>query len=95
MAMEEAIMNAITHGNHCCPDKDVHVEIAISDSNFTAKITDQGCGFNPEDVPDPTEDENLEKTSGRGVMLMKNFVDEVHYNEKGNSVELVKQKSAQ
>lgn len=93
MALEEAIMNAIRHGNQCCPNKDVHIEIEISNDQFCACITDQGEGFNPDDIPDPTDDENIENLSGRGVMLMKNFVDEVIFNSKGNSVELKKTKS--
>ncbi|MFK7768837.1 MAG: ATP-binding protein [Mariniblastus sp.] len=94
MAMEEAIMNAIKHGNHCAPDKDVHVLVEISATDFYSKVTDQGCGFNPDDVPDPTDDENLEKTCGRGVMLIKNFVDEAIYNEVGNSLELKKKRTS-
>jgi len=93
MAMEEAIMNAIHHGNQCCNHKEVHVLIEISSFHFYSRITDQGCGFNPNELPDPTDLENLEKDSGRGVMLMKSFVDEVVYNEIGNSVELKKKKS--
>ncbi len=93
MAMEEAIMNAIRHGNQCAADKKVHVLIAISADQFYAKITDQGCGFDPDAVPDPTSDENIGRTSGRGVLLMKNFVDEIAYNEKGNSVELKKSRT--
>jgi len=94
MAMEEAIMNAIRHGNRCAPDKEVKIEIEISKDQFFATITDQGCGFNPDEVPDPTKDENLEKTCGRGVMLIKNFVDEAIYNEKGNSLQLMKKRSS-
>lgn len=94
MAIEEAITNAIRHGNHCASDKDVHIEIKISQSSFYAKVTDQGCGFDPNSLPDPTDDENLEKTCGRGVMLMQNFVDEVTFNEEGNSVELRKKRSS-
>ena len=67
--------------------------IEISATQFYAKITDEGCGFDPSKVPDPTLDENINRTSGRGVVLMKNFVDEIIYNEKGNSVELKKAKS--
>lgn len=92
MAMEEAIMNAICHGNQRQEEKLVHVVIELSEKAFYAKITDQGSGFNLEDVPDPTEDENIEKTSGRGVKLIQHFVDEVKYNEVGNSVELKKRK---
>ena len=93
MSMEEAILNAIRHGNKCSDDKKVHVLIEISATQFYAKITDEGCGFDPSKVPDPTLDENINRTSGRGVVLMKNFVDEIIYNEKGNSVELKKAKS--
>ena len=93
MAMEEAIMNAIRHGNQCAADKQVHVLIAISADQFYAKITDQGDGFDPSSIPDPTLDENVGKTCGRGVVLMKSFVDEIVYNKKGNSVELKKSKT--
>ena len=94
MAIEEAIMNAIHHGNHCAPDKDVHIEIELSEDRFYCKITDQGCGFDPNALPDPTAEENLEKECGRGVMLITNFVDVVVYNAKGNSVEITKNRSA-
>lgn len=92
MAMEEAIMNAICHGNKRQVDKWVHILIEITEERFYAKITDEGEGFNLEDVPDPTADENIEKTSGRGVMLIQHFVDEVKYNDVGNTVELKKSK---
>jgi serine/threonine-protein kinase RsbW len=91
MAMEEAIMNAIDHGNNRSPDKTVHLVIEICGDRFYSKITDQGEGFDPTKVPDPTDEENLEKDCGRGVMLIKNFVDVVLYNDKGNSLELTKQ----
>ena len=67
--------------------------IALSADQFYAKITDQGDGFDPDSIPDPTLDENINKNCGRGVTLMRNFVDEVDYNEKGNSVELKKSKT--
>ena len=88
-------MNAIKHGNGLDCEKQVHIEIKITESDFYARITDDGDGFDLEAVPDPTADENLEKTSGRGVMLIKNFVDKVAYNEKGNSIELFKSKTPQ
>lgn len=93
MAMEEAVMNAIKHGNNRDESKVVHVLVSLSDHKFYACVTDQGEGFDPVSVPDPTLEENLEKTSGRGLMLMNNFVDVVKYNELGNSVELTKKKS--
>ena len=93
MAMEEAIMNAIRHGNRCDSAKHVHIVMELCCSRFYSRITDQGSGFDPAKIPDPTLEENLEKTSGRGVMLMNKFVDRVTYNEVGNSVELEKTKS--
>lgn len=95
MAMEEALMNAIKHGNARDSKKMVQVEIKVTKDEFYSRITDEGDGFNLEAVPDPTADENLEKTSGRGVMLIKNFVDKVTYNDKGNSIELFKSKTEQ
>lgn len=90
MAVEEAVMNAIKHGNSADRAKKVQVFIRIEPKRFYAKVSDEGGGFCPDDVPDPTKEANLEKTSGRGVMLMKSFVDECRYNACGNSVELVK-----
>ena len=93
MAMEEAIQNAIRHGNECRSDKFVHVTIDLDNLQFRSTVTDEGQGFDPEAVPDPTEDVNLDKCSGRGVMLIKHFVDEVKYNACGNSVTLSKTKT--
>ena len=93
MAMEEAIQNAIRHGNECRSDKFVHVTIDLDNLQFRSTVTDEGQGFDPEAVPDPTEDVNLDKCSGRGVMLIKHFVDEVKYNPCGNSVTLSKKKT--
>ncbi len=93
MAMEEAIINAIRHGNCCHQEKTVEVEIKVFTDQFFARITDQGKGFDLSDVPDPTLDENLDNTSGRGVKLIQSFMDRADYNQAGNSVELTKRKS--
>jgi serine/threonine-protein kinase RsbW len=93
MAVEEAVMNGIKHGNEENHEKIVSVLIRLTQDRFYAKITDQGKGFCPDDVPDPTAEPNLDKTSGRGVMLIKAFVDQCSYNQCGNSVELVKHRS--
>ena len=93
MAMEEAVMNAIKHGNGCDPTKMVDINLGFDDQKFEATISDAGCGFNPDEVPDPTADENIGKTCGRGVMLMKEFVDSLEYNETGNEVKMMKKKS--
>ena len=93
LAVEEAIVNAITHGNHESPDKTVEVELHVSRKQTSMRIMDQGCGFCPADLPDPTEDENVDCPHGRGVMLMKQMMDQVDYNPCGNQVTMLKLRS--
>ena len=93
LSVEEALMNAIKHGNQRDPEKLVHVEFYLSPELLRVVVTDEGEGFNPEEVPDPTLDENLELPSGRGLMLMRTFMSFVEYNEKGNQVRMEKKKS--
>ncbi len=90
LALEEGMNNAIKHGNKFDADKTVELVYDISEDRAIITITDQGCGFNPSAVPDPTVDENLEKPTGRGVMLMHAYMDEVAYNATGNQVRMVK-----
>ena len=92
LALEEALVNAIKHGNGMDPNKQVHVTCRVDDQEARIKIGDEGPGFNPNDVPDPTAEENLEKPGGRGIMLMRAFMSEVTYSETGNEVLLVKVK---
>ncbi|PQO25311.1 ATP-binding protein [Blastopirellula marina] len=94
LAAEEAIVNAIKHGNKQDPNKSVEVDMRVGKERVLIHITDEGPGFKPADVPDPTLDENLDVPSGRGVMLIKAYMTEVSYNEKGNSVKMVKNRSA-
>ncbi len=75
LALEEALVNAIKHGNGLDPNKEVFVICQISHDKVRVVIEDQGPGFRLEDVPDPTEDENLEKPGGRGIMLMRAFLE--------------------
>ena len=93
LAVEEAIVNAIKHGNQNDANKEVHVILKSSSSGIRIEITDQGSGFNPDDVPDPTDDENLEAPSGRGIMLMRSFMSFVEYNEIGNRVVMEKHRN--
>lgn len=87
LAMEEALMNAIKHGNGYVREKRVRVVFELADGETaTVRVTDEGPGFDPGDVPDPTLDENLERPGGRGIMLMKNFLDEIRYEGRGNVV---------
>jgi serine/threonine-protein kinase RsbW len=92
LSLEEAIVNAIKHGNGMDPAKQVRIQCEVDASQALIVIEDEGEGFRLEDVPDPTEEENLEKPSGRGLMLMRAFMTTVEYNERGNRVRLVKQR---
>ena len=94
LALEEALVNAIRHGNRSDPDKQVHVSCKLSPHRLWIQIRDEGAGFNPDDVPDPTDPENLEIPSGRGIMLMRAFMSRVEYNDIGNCVEMEKQRVA-
>ncbi|MFO1064007.1 MAG: ATP-binding protein [Pirellulales bacterium] len=90
LAVEEAVVNAITHGNKESPDKVVEVELHISKQSTFMRILDQGAGFCPADLPDPTDDEHVDVPHGRGVMLIREMMDEVTYNERGNQVTMIK-----
>ena len=93
MALEEAIMNAIKHGNELIAEKKVSVTVAIESGLFSADIADEGNGFDRDDVPDPTLEQNLLKESGRGLMLIEKFMSSVEYQGCGNRVTMTKQKS--
>lgn len=88
LLLSEAATNAIIHGNKCQFQKKVYLEAYISNNEIIVTITDEGDGFNPKDVPDPLAEHNLLKTSGRGLYLMKEYADDVKYNEKGNQLVL-------
>jgi len=90
LAVEEAINNAIKHGNKFDPAKVVEVTFDVGAEQTVILVTDQGEGFDPDSLPDPTADENLEKPTGRGVMLMRAYMDEVRFNQKGNQVRMTK-----
>ncbi len=89
VGLTEALANAMLYGNGHDPDKCVTVEVCLTETRIEACVTDQGEGFNPGAVPDPTSDENLAKGGGRGLYLMRRLLDEVCYNERGNQVKLV------
>jgi len=92
LAAEEAIVNAIIHGNKLDPSKRVHVECLVSSDLARVEVADEGPGFDPASVPDCTLDERLEVPTGRGVMLMKNFMTRIEYNATGNRVLMEKKR---
>jgi len=89
IAITEAVNNAINHGNKEDPSKKVTVSYKKSNENISFTIEDEGEGFDFENVPDPTDPENLHKLNGRGIFLMKNLVDDIHFHENGKKIELI------
>jgi serine/threonine-protein kinase RsbW len=79
MAVREAVTNAVLHGNRQDESKTVEMEFAGSASELVITVRDYGAGFDPDSVPDPTAAQNLLKTSGRGILFMRNFMDEVEW----------------
>jgi serine/threonine-protein kinase RsbW len=92
LSLEEALANAIKHGNSGDPEKQVVVTYRIAEDHIQISVCDEGGGFEPDVVPDPTLDENLEKPNGRGIMLMKAYMNEVCYNQAGNCVTMIKRR---
>ena len=84
MAVREAITNAVVHGNKLDAAKVVELRLRNTPEAFEITVHDQGTGFNPNDVPDPTKEENILKTSGRGIFFMRNFMDEVDWSVGAN-----------
>jgi serine/threonine-protein kinase RsbW len=94
LALEEALTNAVKHGNDNDTSKRLVVRYAVSPQRTIIMVRDEGHGFAPHRVPDPTADENLERPSGRGIMLMQAYMTRVHFNESGNEVWLLKENRA-
>lgn len=90
LVLAEALANALKHGNGNDRKKTITVEYSISPKRIDISVTDEGSGFKPAEVPDPRCDENIFKTFGRGVLLMRSYMDKVEYNDVGNSVHMVK-----
>ena len=93
MAVREAITNAVVHGNKLDAAKVVELRLRNTPEAFEITVHDQGTGFNPNDVPDPTKEENILKASGRGIFFMRNFMDEVDWSvgaNGGTNVRMVK-----
>jgi serine/threonine-protein kinase RsbW len=86
VATLEAVNNAIKHGNKDNPQKLVDIEIEYENDEIRISVTDEGEGFDPAVIPDPTMPENIEELSGRGVFLMTKLSDSIKFNEKGNCV---------
>jgi len=93
LALEEALVNAVKHGNRSDPAKRVTVRFSISDERAEIIIRDEGGGFQPDKVPDPTLPERLPLPNGRGIMLIRAYMDEVSYRDHGREICFVKMNS--
>ena len=90
LAIREGVANAVFYGNQQCADKLVRLIFEVDDSRFVVRIHDEGPGFSLDDVPDPLAQENLLKTSGRGIFLMRAFMDDLKVlRSSGGGSELV------
>jgi len=93
MAIEEAVVNAIEHGNKRDASKEVHILFVVNSDFAEMTVSDQGAGFDHQNVADPTEEERLDQPRGRGVLLIRELMTESQYNEKGNTVWMRKDRS--
>ncbi len=92
LALEEALVNAHKHGNRNDSTKTITISYEIDENRAVVRIRDEGAGFQPILIPDPTLPDRLSIPTGRGIMLMRTYLDELAYNDKGNEVQLVKEK---
>lgn len=92
LALEEAFINAVNHGNRMDPEKEIKIEYSVGEGKVEISMTDEGRGFDPDAVPDPRYGENLYKAGGRGLLLIRSYMDVVEFNERGNRVRMVRYK---
>lgn len=93
LSLEEALVNAIKHGNRLDPNKQVHVEATVTPRRVEIIIEDEGGGFDRTAVADPTSESNLNRACGRGILLMEAYMDKVEWSKGGRRVRLVKMNS--
>jgi serine/threonine-protein kinase RsbW len=92
LALEEALVNAIKHGHKGDSSKEVQLRYHVAADYLLVEIEDQGPGFNPNEVPDPIASENLDRSCGRGLLLMRHYMTWVSFNETGNRVTMCRQR---
>ena len=91
LALREAIVNAVVHGNRLNPDTKVQVECyALPERQILLVVRDEGPGFDPGEIEDPTKPENLERATGRGIFLIQRFMDEVAFGDGGREIRMKK-----
>ena len=90
LALDEAVTNAIKHGNKLDPNKNVIVDALVTPTALWVEVTDEGPGFIRDAVPDPTQEANLEKCSGRGLLLIEAYMTSVTWSEDGKTIRMEK-----
>lgn len=98
LAVREAVANAVEHGNRLDATKPVEIRYAVEDDEVVVRVSDQGTGFDPKTLPDPRSPENILKPKGRGIFLMRAFMDEVDFsfdNSTGTTVRMRQRRVAQ
>jgi len=90
LALEEALINAIVHGNHSDPHKQVRIVCELAPHQFLMRVADEGDGFNPESIPDPRVPPHIIRAHGRGLLLMRNYMTTVVFQDGGRTVEMTK-----
>lgn len=88
ISLTEAVNNAIIHGNNQDEKKEVNIELQKTDSGLSFSVSDQGHGFNPKQIPDPTSPDRIECCGGRGVFLMRELCDKISYTNEGRTVKM-------
>ena len=86
VALSEALANAIVYGNGLDPSKSVEVRVVVASNGFAVHVCDEGSGFNPAEIPDPTLPERIGRPDGRGLFLIRQLVDDVSFNDRGNAI---------
>lgn len=94
LSLEEGITNAIRHGNKFASDKNVIIRCDISTEKMRVVIVDEGDGFDPEDVPDPTLEEFIERPCGRGLMLMRAYLNVCEYSDGGRCLTMERERNS-
>lgn len=92
LGLEEAFYNAVRHGNKMDPNKSVKIDCMVGPDKIEISMTDAGAGFDPNAVPDCRIGENLYKTEGRGLLLIRSYMDLVEFNRPGNMIHMVRYK---
>jgi len=92
IALYEAFLNALKHGNKMSTGKKIKIDYSVSSDKIGISIEDEGDGFDPESIPDPRLGQNIYKTEGRGLLLIRSYMDVVKFNKRGNHIHMVRYK---